>query len=154
MKTLLTWLIYGIPAVWAIGLYIRRFRRRNIEHAEALKASLEQGLLEPPSLHPIIDSTRCIGSSSCVKACPEDALGIINNKAELINAAHCIGHGACLPACPVDAIRSEEHTSELQSPVHLVCRLLLEKKKTHSNVRIIHKIKKAKPYQRTLRNTT
>src|SRR5690348_17973758 len=37
--------------------------------------------------------------------------------------------------CPVpddfEAIsnRSEEHTSELQSPVHLVCRLLLEKKK-------------------------
>src|SRR5690348_17684305 len=27
------------------------------------------------------------------------------------------------------AWRSEEHTSELQSPVHLVCRLLLEKKK-------------------------
>src|SRR5690348_17818775 len=29
--------------------------------------------------------------------------------------------------CP--KARSEEHTSELQSPVHLVCRLLLEKKK-------------------------
>src|SRR5690348_17919208 len=28
-----------------------------------------------------------------------------------------------------DLSRSEEHTSELQSPVHLVCRLLLEKKK-------------------------
>src|SRR4051794_41488894 len=28
--------------------------------------------------------------------------------------------------------RSEEHTSELQSPVHLVCRLLLEKKKTEA----------------------
>src|SRR5690348_18073543 len=28
------------------------------------------------------------------------------------------------------AARSEEHTSELQSPVHLVCRLLLEKKKS------------------------
>src|SRR6266487_6118250 len=28
-----------------------------------------------------------------------------------------------------DAPRSEEHTSEFQSPVHLVCRLLLEKKK-------------------------
>src|SRR5438876_9250743 len=27
-----------------------------------------------------------------------------------------------------DDARSEEHTSELQSPVHLVCRLLLEKK--------------------------
>src|SRR5690348_17958378 len=29
--------------------------------------------------------------------------------------------------------RSEEHTSELQSPVHLVCRLLLEKKKKQTN---------------------
>src|SRR5690348_17779296 len=29
----------------------------------------------------------------------------------------------------LDFDRSEEHTSELQSPVHLVCRLLLEKKK-------------------------
>src|SRR5690348_17912178 len=29
--------------------------------------------------------------------------------------------------------RSEEHTSELQSPVHLVCRLLLEKKKQLHN---------------------
>src|SRR5690348_17641828 len=29
-----------------------------------------------------------------------------------------------------DRTSSEEHTSELQSPVHLVCRLLLEKKKT------------------------
>src|SRR5690348_17451652 len=30
--------------------------------------------------------------------------------------------------------RSEEHTSELQSPVHLVCRLLLEKKKLATNL--------------------
>src|SRR2546425_9283931 len=29
--------------------------------------------------------------------------------------------------------RSEEHTSELQSLAYLVCRLLLEKKKTHTN---------------------
>src|SRR6266581_4078129 len=29
----------------------------------------------------------------------------------------------------MSAVRSEEHTSELQSPVHLVCRLLLEKNK-------------------------
>src|SRR5438552_9938790 len=33
------------------------------------------------------------------------------------------------PASP----RSEEHTSELQSPDHLVCRLLLEKKKKKGN---------------------
>src|SRR2546422_5250445 len=30
-------------------------------------------------------------------------------------------------------IRSEEHTSELQSRLHLVCRLLLEKKKIHGH---------------------
>src|SRR2546429_1122158 len=33
------------------------------------------------------------------------------------------------------AIRSEEHTSELQSRLHLVCRLLLEKKKVYMRVR-------------------
>src|SRR5690348_17724027 len=32
-------------------------------------------------------------------------------------------------------LRSEEHTSELQSPVHLVCRLLLEKKKNTRHAR-------------------
>src|SRR5258708_26511023 len=35
----------------------------------------------------------------------------------------------CLPSNIVPSQRSEEHTSELQSPDHLVCRLLLEKKK-------------------------
>src|SRR5438876_2135729 len=46
------------------------------------------------------------------------------------------GGVALNPSTPPDALeyvlddRSEEHTSELQSPVHLVCRLLLEKKKT------------------------
>src|SRR2546429_7034131 len=46
------------------------------------------------------------------------------------------------PACVEDAtdledaeifLRSEEHTSELQSRLHLVCRLLLEKKKKNTN---------------------
>src|SRR5690606_41922741 len=39
-----------------------------------------------------------------------------------------VGH---LPAGAKMADRSEEHTSELQSRENLVCRLLLEKKKTH-----------------------
>src|SRR5438876_7910686 len=34
--------------------------------------------------------------------------------------------------------RSEEHTSELQSPVHLVCRLLLEKKKKSISTKSAH----------------
>src|SRR5258708_14656162 len=42
------------------------------------------------------------------------------------------GKGKCsVPSASASkiAVRSEEHTSELQSPDHLVCRLLLEKKK-------------------------
>src|SRR2546422_4835650 len=39
-----------------------------------------------------------------------------------------LGHG-----CHGEGARSEEHTSELQSRLHLVCRLLLEKKKTKFN---------------------
>src|SRR5258708_17232817 len=38
----------------------------------------------------------------------------------------------CRRFCVVPGLRSEEHTSELQSPDHLVCRLLLEKKKAVS----------------------
>src|SRR5437764_10427106 len=40
------------------------------------------------------------------------------------------GHGAA----PARGHRSEEHTSELQSPMYLVCRLLLEKKKKHKAI--------------------
>src|SRR5258708_8873201 len=36
-----------------------------------------------------------------------------------------------VPMMPKSSARSEEHTSELQSPDHLVCRLLLEKKKNY-----------------------
>src|SRR5260370_27822539 len=36
-----------------------------------------------------------------------------------------------------EAGRSEEHTSELQSHLNLVCRLLLEKKKTHNHINYI-----------------
>src|SRR5690348_17457519 len=43
---------------------------------------------------------------------------------------------------PPGARRSEEHTSELQSPVHLVCRLLLEKKKKKKKKTIIRMINK------------
>src|SRR2546426_5913209 len=48
----------------------------------------------------------------------------------------------CFLACPKSPLRflplqsrSEEHTSELQSPCNLVCRLLLEKKKTQHSSR-------------------
>src|SRR5438876_11460068 len=47
-------------------------------------------------------------------------------------------------------VRSEEHTSELQSPVHLVCRLLLEKKKKKTKRgHISQKIKGTAQHKRT-----
>jgi len=85
-------------------LYARRRQRIQSEHAVALKESLEAGLGEPPSLHPEVNLNACIGSGACVKACPEEALGIVRGKAVLTNASACIGHGACLSACPVEAI--------------------------------------------------
>src|SRR2546422_4848875 len=42
--------------------------------------------------------------------------------------------------CGVVSERSEEHTSELQSRLHLVCRLLLEKKKK-SNTKVVDQIR-------------
>src|SRR5256885_3766291 len=45
---------------------------------------------------------------------------------------HIVMHLACFPRRFRFGERSEEHTSELQSPCNLVCRLLLEKKKTTS----------------------
>src|SRR5258708_28727743 len=42
------------------------------------------------------------------------------------------------PACTKASSRSEEHTSELQSPDHLVCRLLLEKKKHRDQARHVY----------------
>jgi len=53
----------------------------------------------------VIDPLLCIGSSSCVRACPEGSLGIINGKAQLVNPSACIGHGACVASCPMEAIK-------------------------------------------------
>ena len=96
--------LYLAVVLLCIVLYLSRRRRIHAEHVEELNQAIKDGLNEPPSLHPVIDPARCIGSGACVKACPEDALGIVNGKAVLKNAAACIGHGACLPACPVEAI--------------------------------------------------
>src|SRR2546429_6449691 len=47
--------------------------------------------------------------------------------------------GGCSKRTARRGSRSEEHTSELQSRLHLVCRLLLEKKKTKYNTHITSK---------------
>src|SRR5579863_7405540 len=53
-----------------------------------------------------------------------DALPICERRAKPPSSC-----ASCTGSASAGDRRSEEHTSELQSPVHLVCRLLLEKKK-------------------------
>src|SRR2546425_5916908 len=51
------------------------------------------------------------------------------------------------PGAPnVPRWRSEEHTSELQSLAYLVCRLLLEKKKTQERSRSLMSAKRTRPH--------
>src|SRR3989442_13669983 len=59
-----------------------------------------------------------------------DALPIwLDPRAVAVEPAQPSDRGLCVDCCCADPARSEEHTSELQSRPHLVCRLLLEKKK-------------------------
>ena len=101
----LSLLWYLTPLACVMAYYVGT-RKRSEEKSIALRAAAaEAGLLEPPSLHPRIDTSMCIGCGSCVAACPEgDVLGLIGGKAELIAPAECIGHGACRASCPVGAI--------------------------------------------------
>ncbi len=96
--------LYLAAAAVILFLYMRRYRRLHESASQELKQSIEAGLVEPASLHPVINPARCMGSGSCARACPEEALGVVRGKAVLINASACIGHGACLTACPVEAI--------------------------------------------------
>ena len=98
-------LLYLAPLVLVFYFYFRRRNHLNEQHVQALQESREAGLSEPVSLHPVFDPLLCMGSGSCVKACPEGALGLINGKAQLVNPAVCIGHGACMASCPFEAIK-------------------------------------------------
>src|SRR5258708_36067951 len=70
-----------------------------------------------------------------------DALPILDASAEPANPTAALMSSTPSLRCPRShqyQPRSEEHTSELQSPDHLVCRLLLEKKKKHAHTHTIH----------------
>ncbi|MBI5543696.1 MAG: NAD(P)-binding domain-containing protein [Deltaproteobacteria bacterium] len=101
-------LLVVVMAAMAMGR-----RRREARDAAALAGAQARNLHLPASLHPQIDPAVCIGSLSCLRACPEgDILGIVGGAARLIRGANCIGHGRCALECPVGAIRLVFGTSE------------------------------------------
>ena len=98
-----------------IGVAAMQRNRRQFAAAgaEQLKLAITENQHIPPSLHPVIDPTLCIGSFSCIKACPEGGIiGSINGVATLIEASHCVGHGRCATECPVGAIKLVFGTKE------------------------------------------
>lgn len=103
-ESLIYLLVFGFCAL-VIYLYLRK--QRNVSKKYELKIAIakEEGIHEPISLHPVIDTYTCIKSGACIEACPEkDILGIVSGRATLVNASNCVGHGACFHACPVEAI--------------------------------------------------
>src|SRR5256885_12728998 len=72
------------------------------------------------------------------RSCREPAPGPISPQASSAASSPAIRYlvGGDSRQDTARVIRSEEHTSELQSPCNLVCRLLLEKKKTNNLERL------------------
>ncbi len=105
LENLATYLVVFIAATAVLILYIKKLRRNTRETKSKIEESIQFGLHEPVSLHPVINHDLCFGCGSCIEACPEqDVLGLMEAQAHIIHASRCVGHGACFRACPVDAI--------------------------------------------------
>lgn len=97
------WFIIGIAAL--VIVWNQRRLQKSFASQDRQMQNVGTETKAPPSLHPFIDPTQCIGCGSCVKACPEqNVLGLVNMKAALVQPDHCVGHGKCETACPVGAI--------------------------------------------------
>jgi ferredoxin len=110
MKELL--LILGLSVLIIFWRQRQRARQDRVSQTK-LEENRRNEVKAPPSLHPFIDTARCIGCGSCVTACPEPGvLSLVEMKAALLQPDHCVGHGKCEAACPVGAITLVLGTSE------------------------------------------
>ena len=82
-----------------------RMRKEEKRALEMQQEAIDEGRHEPASIRPYVDLSRCMGSASCIIACPEqNVLKVIGGQVDIIQGSHCIGHGACETSCPVGAI--------------------------------------------------
>lgn len=91
-------------AVLAIAPALKRRHSHEAIGVTLRQTALDYGLHEPVSLYPAVAADLCIGSGSCVQACPEQVLALIDGQAVAVAPARCVGHGLCERTCPMDAI--------------------------------------------------
>jgi thioredoxin reductase/Pyruvate/2-oxoacid:ferredoxin oxidoreductase delta subunit len=86
-------------------LWRLRDRRASDRNAQLLELLGSEGVAIPDTIIPRIDPDRCIGSGTCVDACPEkNVIGLVAGRAVLLTPSACVGHGECMEACPVKAV--------------------------------------------------
>ena len=71
--------IYLSPLVIVVLVYLFRRRQRQRTSLRTLDESVETGLTEPPSLHPIVDPMLCIGCGSCAIICPDAIIEVFRD---------------------------------------------------------------------------
>src|SRR5450631_2190094 len=95
----------AVLAAALLGVYLLRRRLEDRRAKKKLAEAVKLDLNVPQTLHPVINPDICIGSGSCVSACPEGKiLGLVDGVGTLVGAHKCIGHGRCAAECPVGAI--------------------------------------------------
>src|SRR2546429_1398588 len=158
-------MVARLRGIFAFAIYDRRrgrlFLARDrfgvkplfftVQDGEWAFASEMKALLALPGFRPEIDRQACYDFLG-LGYIPEPATGFANIQAlprgsclTISRQGHHLREYEQIAAHPdrgrtlADAVRSEEHTSELQSRLHLVCRLLLEKKKTINQPTVVRR---------------
>src|SRR2546422_2525321 len=88
-------------------------------------------MIRRPPRSTLFPYTTLFRSAKVAVAIPQNLLGLLRQRRRIVR-----GHRQVFEILGAPP-RSEEHTSELQSRLHLVCRLLLEKKKKETWIRMI-----------------
>src|SRR5258708_20472584 len=98
----------------------------GIRHMSDSLIAFQPAIDEPSNIKPSAKASSSIMPTSKVTCCHLPR-GSVKRRSTYFTSLSLIDFRTSL------AVRSEEHTSELQSPDHLVCRLLLEKKKKNKS---------------------